>query len=41
LQRFISPDEVAATVVFISSEWAAATNGATIKVDGGILKGLH
>lgn len=41
LQRFISPDEVAATVVFISSEWAAATNGAAIKVDGGILKGLH
>ncbi len=41
LQRFITPDEVAATVVFISSQWAAATNGAAIKVDGGILKGLH
>lgn len=41
LQRFITPDEVAATVAFISSEWAAATNGAAIKVDGGILKGLH
>lgn len=41
LQRFISPDEVAATVAFVSSPWAAATNGATIRVDGGILKGLH
>lgn len=41
LQRFITPAEVAATVVFASSQWAAATNGAAIKVDGGILKGLH
>jgi len=41
LQRFITPDEIAATVLFVSSEWAAATNGAAIKADGGILKGLH
>jgi NAD(P)-dependent dehydrogenase (short-subunit alcohol dehydrogenase family) len=41
LQRFISPDEVAATVAFVSSPWAAATNGASIRVDGGILKGLQ
>lgn len=41
LQRFISPDEVAATVLFVSSEIAAATNGAAIRVDGGILKGIH
>lgn len=41
LQRFITTDEVAATVLFVSSQWAAATNGAAIKVDGGILKGLH
>lgn len=41
LQRFITPDEVAATVVFVSSPIAAATNGAAIRVDGGILKGLH
>lgn len=41
LKRFITPDEVAATVAFISSEWAAATNGAAIRVDGGILKGIH
>jgi NAD(P)-dependent dehydrogenase (short-subunit alcohol dehydrogenase family) len=41
LQRFISPDEVASAVLYISSELAAASNGAAIKVDGGILKGLH
>jgi NAD(P)-dependent dehydrogenase (short-subunit alcohol dehydrogenase family) len=41
LQRFISPDEVAATVAFVSSPLAAATNGGAIRVDGGILKGLH
>lgn len=41
LQRFITPEEVAATVAFVSSPLAAATNSASIKVDGGILKGLH
>jgi NAD(P)-dependent dehydrogenase (short-subunit alcohol dehydrogenase family) len=41
LQRFITPEEVAATVAFIASPRAAATNGAAIKTDGGILKGLH
>ncbi|MDJ1471579.1 SDR family NAD(P)-dependent oxidoreductase [Xanthocytophaga flava] len=41
LQRFISPEEVAATVLYVSSELAAATNGAAIRVDGGILKGIH
>jgi len=41
LQRFITTDEIAATVLFVSSEWAAATNGAAIRADGGILKGLH
>lgn len=41
LQRFISTDEVAAMVTFIASPLAAATNGAAIRVDGGILKGLQ
>lgn len=41
LQRFITPEEVASSVLFLSSKWAAATNGANIRVDGGILKGLH
>lgn len=40
LQRFITTDEVAATVTFISSPLAAATNGASVRVDGGILKGI-
>lgn len=41
LQRFITPEEVATTVAFVSSPLAAATNGASIRVDGGILKGLQ
>ncbi|MFT3678693.1 MAG: SDR family oxidoreductase [Ferruginibacter sp.] len=41
LQRFITPGEIAATTLFISSPWAAATNGAAIRADGGILKGLQ
>ncbi len=40
LQRFASTEEVAATVTFVSSELAAATNGASLRVDGGILKGI-
>lgn len=40
LQRFITPEEVASTVAFLSSPLAAATNGASIRVDGGILKGI-
>jgi NAD(P)-dependent dehydrogenase (short-subunit alcohol dehydrogenase family) len=41
LQRFITTEEVAGAVLYVSSELAAATNGAAIRVDGGILKGLH
>jgi len=41
LQRFISTDEVAGAVLYVSSVLAAATNGAAIRVDGGILKGIH
>jgi len=41
LQRFISPNEVANTVLYVSSGLAAATNGAAIRVDGGILKGIY
>lgn len=40
LQRFISTEEVAAATLFLSSEWAAATNGAAMRVEGGILKGM-
>ncbi len=35
LQRFASVDEVASTVCYLASPLASATNGATIKVEGG------
>src|SRR5207253_10599192 len=38
LKRFATPDEVAAMVVFVCSPRAAATNGAAIRVDGGVVR---
>lgn len=38
LQRFASVEEVANTVAFISSPLASATNGAAVRVDGGVLR---
>jgi NAD(P)-dependent dehydrogenase (short-subunit alcohol dehydrogenase family) len=38
LQRFATVDEVAATVAFLSSPLAGATNGAAVRVDGGVLR---
>lgn len=38
LQRFATVDEVAATVTFLSSPLASATNGAAVRVDGGVLR---
>ncbi|MEM1120155.1 MAG: SDR family oxidoreductase [Bacteroidota bacterium] len=40
LQRFASVEEVAHTIVYLSSPLAAATNGAAIKVDGGSMGGI-
>jgi len=37
LQRFASVDEVANMVVYVSSKEASATNGAALRVDGGIV----
>jgi NAD(P)-dependent dehydrogenase (short-subunit alcohol dehydrogenase family) len=38
LQRFATPEEVAAMVTFIASPLSAATNGAALRVDGGTIK---
>jgi len=40
LQRWATPDEVAAQVVFLCSARAAAVNGAAQRVDGGIVRSL-
>jgi NAD(P)-dependent dehydrogenase (short-subunit alcohol dehydrogenase family) len=40
IQRMIEPQEVAATVAFLASPLAAATNGAAIRVEGGILPAI-
>ena len=38
IQRFLTPDEVANMVTFLCSPLAAATNGAAIRAEGGVLK---
>jgi NAD(P)-dependent dehydrogenase (short-subunit alcohol dehydrogenase family) len=38
LKRFATPDEVAAMVLFICSPVSAATNGAAVRVDGGVVR---
>ncbi|MUG98863.1 SDR family NAD(P)-dependent oxidoreductase [Scytonema sp. UIC 10036] len=38
IKRFITIEEVAAMVIYLSSPLAAATNGAALRVDGGLLK---
>lgn len=40
LGRFGTPDEVAATIVFLASDGAAFTTGAVIPVDGGLGMGV-
>ena len=40
LQRFARPDEVAPMVVFLCSPLSAATNGAAVRVDGGVLRAI-
>ncbi len=41
LQRFASVDEVANTITYYASPLASATNGATIKVEGGSTAGIY
>jgi NAD(P)-dependent dehydrogenase (short-subunit alcohol dehydrogenase family) len=38
IQRFLTTDEVANMIVYLSSPLAAATNGAAIRAEGGLLK---
>lgn len=38
IQRFAKPEEVAAMVTYVCSPLASATNGAALRVDGGVLR---
>jgi NAD(P)-dependent dehydrogenase (short-subunit alcohol dehydrogenase family) len=38
LKRFATPEEVASIVTFVASPLSAATNGAALRVDGGVIK---
>ncbi|WP_079435977.1 SDR family NAD(P)-dependent oxidoreductase [Zoogloea sp. LCSB751] len=40
LGRFIDPAEVAATITYLCSPLAAATNGSSVRVDGGIVRSI-
>jgi NAD(P)-dependent dehydrogenase (short-subunit alcohol dehydrogenase family) len=40
LKRFITPDEVAAVVAFVSSPLASAINGASVRADGGVVRSI-
>jgi NAD(P)-dependent dehydrogenase (short-subunit alcohol dehydrogenase family) len=40
LQRFATPQEVASLAVYIASERSVATNGAALRVDGGVVRSI-
>jgi len=40
IKRFETPDEVAAVVAFLCSQAASAINGAAVRAEGGLLKGI-
>ncbi len=40
LQRFATPEEVAALVAFVASPLSSATNGAALRVDGGVVRSI-
>jgi NAD(P)-dependent dehydrogenase (short-subunit alcohol dehydrogenase family) len=40
LQRFATPDEVAAMVTFVASPLSSATNGAALRVEGGVVRSI-
>jgi NAD(P)-dependent dehydrogenase (short-subunit alcohol dehydrogenase family) len=41
LKRFATPEEVAALVAYIASPLSSATNGAALRVDGGVIKSAY
>jgi NAD(P)-dependent dehydrogenase (short-subunit alcohol dehydrogenase family) len=38
IKRFVTPEEVASLVAYVASPLAAATTGAALRVDGGVVK---
>src|SRR5207302_91303 len=40
LKRFATTEEVANLVVYVSSPLASATNGAALRVDGGVIRSI-
>jgi NAD(P)-dependent dehydrogenase (short-subunit alcohol dehydrogenase family) len=40
LQRFATPDEVAAMITYVCSTQASATTGAALRVDGGVVRAI-
>ena len=40
IQRFATTDEVAALVTFIASPLSSATNGAALRVEGGVVRSI-
>ena len=40
LKRFAATDEVAALVAFVASPLSSATNGAALRVDGGVVRSI-
>jgi NAD(P)-dependent dehydrogenase (short-subunit alcohol dehydrogenase family) len=40
IQRFLTPEEVANMVTYLASPLASATNGAAVRAEGGLLKGM-
>jgi NAD(P)-dependent dehydrogenase (short-subunit alcohol dehydrogenase family) len=40
LQRFATPDEVAAMVAFVASPLSSATNGAALRAEGGVVRSI-